>query len=565
MGDWLNGADNDAFTTFHRDDVIDHLIAAGRLSPEAVSRAEAVARRSAQPVEMVLNQLGQLSDDDLAEAYSVITGYPLWDTALEPVEVEPEALGLGPEFLRKVRVVPVRLEEETLVCAACDPFDAEMRTGLSFATGLKLSFLIARVMDWRTALDVRSDVAKAEHDERRVERDLALVEDASVEGQAVELVNTAFAAAVDRGASDIHFEPRRHDLLIRLRIDGHLFDLMTASSDLSAPVVSRIKVLSNLNVGERRLPQDGRASFVNAGRAVDVRVATAPTVFGEAAVLRLLDRAQAPQDIRTLALPAEVTSLLERAVRTPHGLFLVTGPTGSGKTTTLYALLAAFKGLGKKILSVEDPVERHFEHVSQTQVQTQIGLTFAACLRAFLRHDPDVILVGEIRDAETAAVAVQAAMTGHLVLASVHANTALAVAPRLNDMGVEPYQLAASLKGVMAQRLVRRLCPACKAEDRPSEALSAYALRLGREVPVKVFRPVGCPRCRGQGYSGRMVLAEGIWADDPFLARVGEGASLDALKAYGRHLGWRTMADEGFDFICLGETTLEDVLMATDE
>ncbi|MFP1132813.1 GspE/PulE family protein [Asticcacaulis sp. W401b] len=557
--------DASAIDTFLRDDVIDFLINAGKLSDEAVARAGAVASRSGQPVELVLNQLGQLSDDDLAEAYSAVTGYRVWDAQTQPAEVEPETLGLGPEFLRKVKAVPLRLEEDVLVCAVCDPFDAEMRAGLGFATGRELRFLIARVMDWRTAFDVRAEAPSPEFDERRIERDLALVEDASVEGQAVELVNTAFAAAVDRGASDIHFEPRRHDLLIRLRVDGHLIDLMTASSDLSAPVVSRIKVLSNLNVGERRLPQDGRASFVNAGRAVDVRVATAPTVFGEAAVLRLLDRAQAPQDITSLALPETVTALLERAVRTPHGLFLVTGPTGSGKTTTLYALLDALKGSGKKILSVEDPVERHFEHVSQTQVQSQIGLTFAACLRSFLRHDPDVILVGEIRDAETAAVAVQAAMTGHLVLASVHANTALAVAPRLNDMGVEPYQLAASLKGVMAQRLVRRLCPACKTEDEPSEALLAYAERLGRQVPEQVFRPVGCPRCRGQGYSGRLVLAEGIWADDPFLARVGEGASLDVLKTYGRTLGLRTMTDEGFDLICQGETTLEDVLTVTDD
>lgn len=565
MNDSLDFSETEAFATFQRDDVIDHLLASGRLSQEAVSRAEAVARRSSQPIELVLNQLGQLSDDDLADAYSAVTGYPVWKPLIDAAQIEPETLGLGPEFLRKVKVVPLRIEEGALVCAVCDPFDTEMRAGLSFATGRELRFLIARMMDWRTAFDLRAEHPIAEFDERRIERDLALVEDASVEGQAVELVNTAFAAAVDRGASDIHFEPRRHDLLVRLRIDGHLSDLMTASSDLSAPVVSRIKVLSNLNVGERRLPQDGRASLVNGGRAIDVRVATAPTVFGEAAVLRLLDRAQAPQDITSLALPANVTALLERAVRTPHGLFLVTGPTGSGKTTTLYALLAAFKGSGKKILSVEDPVERHFEHVSQTQVQSHIGLTFAACLRAFLRHDPDVILVGEIRDAETAAVAVQAAMTGHLVLASVHANTALAVAPRLNDMGVEPYQLAASLKGVMAQRLVRRLCSACKLEDKPSEALVAYADRLGRQTPERIFRPVGCPRCRGQGYNGRLVLAEGVWADDPFLALVGEGANLDALKAHARTLSLRTMTDEGFDLICQGETTLNDVLTVTDD
>jgi type II secretory ATPase GspE/PulE/Tfp pilus assembly ATPase PilB-like protein len=565
MVDWLGGLGDGAFATPRREDVIDILIEGGKVAVEAVARAQAVARRSGQPAEIILNQLGQLSDDDLAQAYARVTGYAVWDAQTEPPAVEIGALGVGPEFLRKVRVVPLRLDGETLVCAVCDPFDTEMRDGLGFATGRDLTFLIARVMDWRTASDVQSEAPAAEFDERRLERDIALVEDAGVEGQAVELVNLAFAAAVDRAASDIHFEPRRHDLLIRLRVDGQLADLMTASSDLAAPVVSRIKILSNLNVGERRLPQDGRASFVNAGRAIDVRVATAPTVFGESAVLRLLDRAQAPQDIASLNLPPPVTALLERAVRTPHGLFLVTGPTGSGKTTTLYALLAAFKGSGKKILSVEDPVERHFEHVSQTQVQAQIGLTFAACLRSFLRHDPDVILVGEIRDAETAAVAVQAAMTGHLVLASIHANTALAVAPRLVDMGVEPYQIAASLKGVMAQRLVRRLCPSCKVETAPSEALAAFARGLAEPAPSRVFQPVGCPRCRGQGYSGRLVLAEGLWADDAFLGLVGQGATFEALKAFARDLGLSSMAREGLAFIAAGETTLEDVLAVTDD
>ncbi|WP_181404642.1 GspE/PulE family protein [Asticcacaulis tiandongensis] len=546
-----------------RADVLDYLIDSGALLSEALARAEVVARRSGQSVETVLNQLGQLSDEDLAQAYSRVTGLPLWDPQTEPAEVDPEILGIGPEFLRKVRVVPIRLEADALVCAACDPFDLEMREGLGFAVGLPLRFSIARVMDWRATVEGRSETSGVS-DEQRIERDLALVEDSSVEGQAVELVNMAFAAAVDRGASDIHFEPRRHDLLIRLRVDGRLLDLMTASVDVAGPVVSRIKVLSSLNVGERRLPQDGRASFVNAGRAIDVRVATSPTVFGEGAVLRLLDRTQAPQDIASLKLPASVTDLLERAVRTPHGLFLVTGPTGSGKTTTLYALLAAFKGQGRKILSVEDPVERHFEHVSQTQVQPQIGLTFAHCLRSFLRQDPDVILVGEIRDAETAAIAVQAAMTGHLVLASVHANTALAVAPRLKDMGVEPYQLAASIKGVMAQRLVRRLCPACKAEAEPSEALLAFGRQLGETLPEKVYTPVGCPKCRGAGYSGRIVLAEGLWADGPFLEMISEGATLEALNAYGRNAGHRTMAHEGYAQILNGQSTLEDVLAATD-
>jgi len=273
-------------------------------------------------------------------------------------------------------------------------------------------------------------------------------------------------------------------------VDGRLIDHQVVSADLAAPAVSRVKVIADLNLGERRLPQDGRTSFVVHGRQVDVRVATSPTVCGESAVLRILDRSAVPLDLDTLGLSADIVGLLRRAARTAHGLFLITGPTGSGKTTTLYSLLQTFTGSGKKVLSVEDPVEYHFEHVSQTQVAPQLGLTFAAALRSFLRQDPDVILVGEIRDPETAAVAVQAAMTGHFVLASVHANDSLAVLPRLQDMGVEPYQLAAGFRGAVAQRLVRRLCPRCAAPGPPTEAERQFIAALGETPPAEFIHPV---------------------------------------------------------------------------
>jgi general secretion pathway protein E len=551
-----------------RDAVIEHLLESGKISREAINRAEAVAGRTRQPIERILNQLGQLSDDDLTLAYAAVAGLAIWNPETQPPSLDAEGLGLGQEFLRRVRAVPLSLEGEDLICAAIDPFDADMRAGLSFASGRNIIFCVARPADMRSVAegfdddDIRSD---AFLDERRVERDIAFVEDHGVEGQAVELVAQAFAAAVERGASDIHFEPRRNDMRVRLRVDGKLVDHLTASADLSEPCVSRIKVLSSLNVGERRLPQDGRASLINAGRAIDVRVATSPTVFGETATLRLLDRATAPQDIASLNLPGHVRELVERAVRTPHGLFLVTGPTGSGKTTTLYALLNAFKGSGKKILSVEDPVERHFEHVSQTQIQAGIGLTFASCLRSFLRHDPDVILVGEIRDAETAAVAVQAAMTGHLVLASVHANTALAVAPRLIDMGIAPFQLTASLKGVIAQRLIRRLCAACRSTRPASDALKTLVTGFGGAAPNKEPVACGCAKCRGQGYLGRIALAEGLWADDAFLSIVGGGGRLDALKVYARDVGLSTMVQAGVEQVLAGETTLDEVLGVADE
>ena len=551
-----------------RDAVIEHLLAHNLVSREAVARAEAVALRSNQPVETVLNSLGELSDADLAATYVHISRAPLWSPEAEPSQLEAEDIGVGEAFLRKVRVVPLKFEEERLCIAVCDPFDLEMIEGLKFATGRDLSLRIARLMDVRSAFDVGANGDNEESialDESRLERDLAHLEDHGVAGQAVDLVAQAFAAAVERGASDIHFEPRRHDLKIRLRIDGHMIDYATVPADVSASCVSRIKVLAHLNVAERRLPQDGRASFINAGRAIDVRVATTPTVFGEGATLRLLDRTQAPQDMEALGLSPQVTEILNRALKTPHGLFLVTGPTGSGKTTTLYALLAAFKGTGKKILSVEDPVERHFDHVSQTQVQPQIGLDFATCLRSFLRHDPDIILVGEIRDRETAQVAVQAAMTGHLVLASVHANTAIGIAPRLIDMGIEPYQLAASLKGTMAQRLVRKLCLQCRASVLPSGGLKAFAEGLGIELPELVYEAKGCAQCRHIGYTGRLAMAEGFWADDDLLARIGSGASLDQLKSHAEMAGLVTMKSDGLRLIKEGLTTFEEVMRVTED
>src|SRR5262249_34165722 len=251
------------------------------------------------------------------------------------------------------------------------------------------------------------------------------------------------------------------------------------SADLAAPAVSRVKVIANLDLGEKRLPQDGRTTFVIGGRQGDVRVATSPPVFGETAVLRILDPASVPLDLGPLGWSEAGAEKLLAAARSPHGMFLITGPTGSGKTTTLYALLQTFAGSGKKVLSIEDPVEYHFEHVVQTQVAPNLGLTFASALRSFLRQDPDVILVGEIRDPEPAPVAVQAAMTGHFVLASVHANSALAVLPRLQDMGVEPYQIAAGFRGAAAQRLVRRLCPKCRKRAQPSEAERVFAREVG--------------------------------------------------------------------------------------
>jgi type II secretory ATPase GspE/PulE/Tfp pilus assembly ATPase PilB-like protein len=543
-----------------RKTLIESLLETGLIDASALARAELVSGRTGQPVEQVLNQLGALSDDDLVEAYARVSGCQVWDSRLALISADISALGVSAEFLRRSRILPVGRTASTLTCAVCDPLDNEGLSGLMFATGLSLSLLVARPSDWRRGFDVlfAQDGEAANLDERRLEREIDQVSDGAAEGAGARLVASAFEAAIAQGASDIHFEPRRNDLAVRLRVDGRMVEHQIVAADLGPPAVSRIKVIANLNLGERRLPQDGRTSFVIGGRSVDVRVATSPTVFGESAVLRILDRTAVPLDLDRLGLSQDIVAILSRAAREPHGLFLVTGPTGSGKTTTLYALLQTFAGSSKKVLSIEDPVEYHFEHVSQTQAAAHLGLTFAAALRSFLRQDPDVILVGEIRDPETAAVAIQAAMTGHLVLASIHANDALAVAPRLRDMGIAPYQLAAGFRGAMAQRLVRRLCADCRVED----SGGAMTGRIeGRRIERR-FLAVGCPKCKGAGYRGRVPISEAFLANDALQRAFAEQDSPRELAAMAADQGLGSMLHDGLRMVEAGVTSLEEVLAA---
>jgi len=547
--------------------LIEDLLDQGRVDPSAISRAELVSLRTGQPVEQVLNQLGELSDDELAEQYARIADCEVWEPRSLPAKLDLTDLGVTLEFLRRVRVLPLEIRNGALICAACDPLDDEALAGLVFATGRPVKVMTARAADWRRAFDERFGMEAAAVDavdERRLEREIDQVSDGLVEGGGARLVAEAFEEAIAVGASDIHFEPRRHDLRVRLRVDGRMVDYRVVPADLAAPAVSRIKVIANLNLGEKRLPQDGRTSFVIGGKSVDVRVATSPTVFGEAAVLRILDRSAVPLELEGLGLAPDVTEVLKRAGRMPHGIFLVTGPTGSGKTTTLYALLETFTGSPKKVLSVEDPVEYHFEHVSQTQAAPHLGLTFAAALRSFLRQDPDIILVGEIRDPETAAVAIQAAMTGHLVLASVHANDALAVLPRLLDMGVEPYQLAAAFRGAVAQRLVRKLC-ACRQPRIASEAEIVFAASHGAPPLGQVFRPVGCARCKGSGFKGRAPIAEAFLADDEVLRQIADRRPVDEIADKARALGLRSVALDGLAKAVEGVTTPDEVMGAVHD
>jgi general secretion pathway protein E len=541
---------SDAIVRYLRDN---HVVDGG-----SVARATQVASRTGQPIEQVLNQLGSLSDEALVRAYEAVCGFEVWDAEDTTPDEAGLDVGVAPAFLRRKQVMPVGEEDDALLFAAIHPLDPELVAALSFATKRRVRLLAARPGDLRRALALaQPDLATEQTpDALRLAREIDLISDASAEGAGARLVQAALDAAILRGASDIHFEPQRTELQVRLRIDGQMVLFERAAIDVAGPAVSRVKVIAGLDLGEKRIPQDGRTSFVVQGRSVDVRVATSPTVFGESAVLRLLDRQNVALDLDALGIEGDVRQTLERMSETAHGLFLISGPTGSGKTTTLYALLQRMQGSARKILSVEDPVEYHFEHVSQTQVAPQIGLTFATALRSFLRQDPDVILVGEIRDPETAAVAVQAAMTGHLVLASVHANSAAGVAPRLLDMGVEPFQLAAGLKGAAAQRLVRRLCRHCRQRRPAREDEKEAALALGGVVQ-QVFDADGCPQCQGSGFKGRVAIVEAFLANDDYLRSL--------LNTQHQQPIWRTMAQDGVEKVAAGVTTLEEVARAVGE
>lgn len=373
----------------------------------------------------------------------------------------------------------------------------------------------------------------------------------------IRLINGLIAEAVRLGASDIHIEPFEQALIVRLRIDGVLREVLSLSPRIAAMLVSRVKVMAKLDIAEKRLPQDGRISLALGGKSLDVRVSTLPARMGERVVMRILDKDQAGLRLADLGMSPTVLNALRNAVREPHGIILVTGPTGSGKTTTLYAALAVLNDNSRNILTIEDPVEYAVHGIGQTQVNTKVGMTFAAGLRAILRQDPDVVMVGEIRDSETAQIAVQASLTGHLVLSTVHTNDAAGAVVRLRDMGVEPFLLASTLRLIIAQRLVRRLCEHCRAPE-PADAAAAA---LAGIAPGQVhYRPVGCGHCGHTGYQGRLGIYEAIRVDDRLRRLIGQSASEQEITAAGLEA---TLGEEARRYILEGLTTVEEALRIT--
>lgn len=377
----------------------------------------------------------------------------------------------------------------------------------------------------------------------------------------IRLLNALLSEAIKEGASDVHIETFEDNVVVRFRVDGILREVLEPPRILAPLIISRIKIMSKLDIAEKRLPQDGRLTLRIGGRAVDVRVSTMPTNHGERAVLRLLDKQSARLDLAQLGMEASTLRLMQELVLTPHGIILVTGPTGSGKTTSLYAMLAMLNNAKRNILTVEDPIEYDLAGIGQTQVNPKINMSFAKGLRAILRQDPDVVMVGEIRDLETADIAIQASLTGHLVLSTLHTNSAIGAVTRLQDMGVEPFLLASSLTGVIAQRLIRLLCQQCKKAVLGS-ASECLLMELPENQNIMLYQPVGCEHCRFTGFSGRSGVYEVILVDEVLRDKIHKRAGEQGLKKYVRH-SFSSLRQDGYRRVLMGDTSLEEVLRVT--
>jgi len=548
------------------------LIDSGALDQRTLERARRVAAETGGRLDRVLTQLGLISERGLAEALAQLVAAPL----VAPADYPDEALfvdRLRPKFLRKVHSLPIAESAERAVLAMVDPLDVFTRNAVSAAIGRPVAVAVAVPIELEAALDRLYSEPVAEGDgeamldevvadDEPAEEDAERLKDLASEAPVIRLVNQMIARAVETHASDVHLEPFPDRLRVRYRYDGVLHEVEPPPARLQAAVISRVKIMARLDISERRLPQDGRIKLTVRGHEIDFRVSTVPALYGEKVVLRVLDRTAVDFDYEKLGLPADVRAGLERALELPNGMVLVTGPTGSGKTTTLYTGLTRLNTTARNVVTVEDPIEYQLTGINQIQVRPQIGLNFASLLRSILRQDPDVIMIGEIRDLETVQIAVQAALTGHLVLSTVHTNSAAATMTRLRDMGLEDYLMTATVKAVLAQRLVRRLCRKCRV---PEEAPAALRERFGLDRfagagPITVYHAKGCPDCRGTGFRGRRAIAELLVPSRATDRLIFDGADDTAIERAAVENGMRPIFDSGLLAVLEGDTTIEEVV-----
>ncbi len=565
---------SDASPADARYDIIDVLADMGKLTLQ--QRTHLRQEQEAKPgrdIEMLLLQTGLCNTEDILMAEAKL--YGLEFRHIEPETIDKEVfkkLDIG--FIKSNRVCPIAIKEGTLVVATSEPADVFTIEDVKTQTQMNVEVVVCSDEDISKICsmfdeeniecyvsDIISDMTEVEIVQDR-QQDNEDLEKKAGQSPVIKFVNYLISNAVNQGASDIHIEPKDKFTRIRYRIDGVLFEATQSPSKTHPAIVSRIKIMSKLDISERRLPQDGKISVIVGGRGIDLRVSSLPTNCGEKVVIRVLDRKSIVRGLEHLGMEPQTMNAFSQQISLPHGILLVTGPTGSGKSTTLYSALCQMDGDKLNISTVEDPVEYKLDFCNQVQVNDKIGLDFASALRSLLRQDPDIVMIGEIRDNETARIAVQAALTGHLVLSTLHTNDAASSITRLVNIGIDAYLIAASLNAVLAQRLVRKICTKCKQNYQIPENMRNYVEKSGVK-PNELFHGIGCNHCRGSGYSGRIGIYELLVIDDKFRDMINKDASINHMRQVFRESGQPSLFDDGIIKVKQGLTTIEEVLRVT--
>lgn len=538
------------------------LVERRHLNDAKLSRAMASVQKTGEPLPSVLVKLGLCPEDVVAGTLAEVLGLDHAKLAGTP-RIPADLAGLRPRFLLDTNVVPLSVADGEVVLAMADPLDDEAVNAVAYKTGLQVRRAVATRSDiraWLSAIRPGQDTAADESTVSVSDTDLERLIDLARGAPVIRWVEDVLAMAVEAKASDIHIEPERDHVRVRMRVDGAMTPINLPVEGTPEAVVSRIKILAKLNIAERRLPQDGRIRTAVRGRDIDLRIATMPSLHGESVTMRLLDQSAAHLDFPALGMSDHALERLKAAITKPNGITLVTGPTGSGKTTTLYASLRHLMNPQVKFMSVEDPVEYEIPGVSQIQVKAEIGMTFARALRSVLRHNPDVLMIGEIRDLESASIAVEAALTGHLVLSTIHTNNAPATITRLLEMGIEDYLVASTVNAIAAQRLVRVLCEHCKRPESPPASLEAKLAPIaGNPFRTNWCTSTGCEHCRGTGYRGRMSLAEIMPMTPAIEAAIIDKSPESRIRAIAREEGMLTLFEEGVRAAADGRTSLAEV------
>jgi general secretion pathway protein E len=554
------------------------LVERGKLDPANLERALKLQEgESRDKIGAILLRLGMVSGRDLADALADQLDIPIAQATDYP-EIPLMEERISAKFLRDAQAVPLREDDEELALAIADPTDSYVISAVQMASGKRVKPYIAAPNEIDAAIErlygggrsamntIVDDIASRDELDDEF-GDIAHLKDLASEAPVIRLVNLLLTKALEQRASDIHIEPFENRLIVRYRIDGVLHEVESPPRRLSAAIISRVKIMASLDIAERRLPQDGRIKLRIQGKEIDLRVSTVPTMHGESVVMRILDKGGVPLNFASLGFDGQALERFITSLDQVHGILLVTGPTGSGKTTTLYTALDRLNKPEIKIVTVEDPVEYQMPGINQIQVKPQIDLTFANALRSIVRQDPDVIMVGEIRDVETVRIAMQSALTGHMVLSTVHTNDAPSTVSRLLDMGAEDYLLTSTVNGILAQRLVRTLCPKCR---EPHKALPEVVDQMGLrryqpEGEIVLFRPVGCEECAGTGYWGRICIIEMMTMTDNLRSLIMRHATAGDIRAAAIMEGMETMFENGMRKSLAGTTTIEEVLRVTRE